>query len=827
MTRRRLLARLDPWLLARVGLSLLALLAGGAPAARAAGDNVFAGKQVHTIEINFSQPAWWDSLTIYYNAGLEQYLAATVTIDGEVFDSVGVRFKGNISYYHPNNKKPFRLKFDEYIDVQRWDGLKGVHLNNCWEDPTFMREKLHFDYCRYVGIPAPRANFAELYLNGELWGFYSLVEHVDKTFLSSRFSNSGGNLYKAVDAVVGGGGLISDFKWYGSDPSAYYARYEFKTEESPNPWTDLIAVIDSLNNSPSTATALPPVVNMNALYRAISADILMANLDSYAGSGRNFYVYFNTATGRMEWIPWDMNMSLGSYWGAATNYETLSLTYVSSTSDRPLVAKIHSTPALAPEYLQAFCEVFTGHFSAARLFPEIDEIATLIRPYVYADPRKMYTNALFEENIVSDVTVGGHRKPGLKSFITARQANVQSQLDALGVTCEHTIAPGDVVINEFAASNSIIPDPAGEMEDWIEIYNNTSHTFDLGGLYLTDNPLLPTKWQFPAGAIIAPDGYLIVWADEDEGQAGLHANFKLSASGEYIGFYDSQVAVLDSVTFGAQVTNLTMARVPNGTGPFVQGQPTFGAYNGGSGGTQIEPGEVVINEFMADNDSIPDPAGETEDWIEIFNRTDDEIALGGAYLSDDFATPTKWQFPQGTVIPAGGYLVIWADEDPGQEGLHASFKLSAGGERIIFSNTDLSVIDSTSFGAQQVNVSMARIPNGTGPFVFSHTPTPGWENTAASGVGGEHVATGRGLKLSVPNPFTPGAAIAFSLARSGPVELQVFDLPGRLVYASNRSALGPGAYRVGLEAAGLGSGVYLCRLCTREGVATQRILVVK
>jgi spore coat protein CotH len=716
------------------GVLLAVLLAVGAPAARAAGDNVFAGKQVHTIAIEFSQPAWWDSLTIYYNQGLEQYLAATVTIDGEVFDSVGVRFKGNVSYYHPNNKKPFRLKFDEYVDDQRWDGLKGVHLNNCWEDPTFMREKLHFDFCRDAGIPAPRANFAELYLNGELWGFYSLVEHVDKTFLSSRYGNNSGNLYKAVDAVVGGGGLISDFKWYGSDPSAYYARYELKTDDSPDPWTDLIAVIDSLNNSPDTGTALPPVVDMDALYRATCTDVLLGNLDSYVGSGRNFYIYFDAVTGKMRWIPWDMNMSFGSYWGAALNFETLSLTYVSSTTDRPLIAKIHGTPGLADDYLYAFCEIFNGYFSADRLFPEIDEIADLIRPYVYADPRKMFTNEQFETNIDVDVTVGGHRKPGLKSFITARQENVQSQLAALGVSCEPVIEPGDVVINEFAADNTIILDPAGEAEDWIEFYNNTEETVVLDGLYLTDDPALLTKWQFPEGTSIDPDGYLIVWADDDEGQEGLHANFKLSAGGEFIGFSDTQVAVLDSVTFGPQTTNLTMARVPNGTGPFVQGTPTFGANNGGTGGTQIDPGEVVINEFMADNDSIPDPAGEMEDWIEIYNTTDHEIDLEGAYLSDDFETPTKWQFPEATSIPVDGYLIIWADDDVGQEGLHASFKLSAGGEEIILSNTDLSVVDSTSFGPQTLNLSMARIPNGTGPFVQTHTPTPGWANTTTTDV---------------------------------------------------------------------------------------------
>jgi spore coat protein CotH len=300
----------------------LVLLA--APSVHGAGDNVFAGTQAHTFDIQFSQPAWWDSLTTYYDDGDEQYLAATVIIDGEAHDSVGVRFKGNASYTHPNDKKPFRLKFDAFRENLRWDELKGVHLNNCWEDPTFMREKLHLDFCRDAGIPAPRGNFAELSLNGELWGFYSLVEHVDGLFVDSRFGNSGGNRYKAVDGLLNP--LRSDFRWYGSDSSGYVTRYELKTDNADS-WTDLIAVIDSLNNTPDVATALPPVVNLRNLYRAIGTDLLMASLDSYAGSCRNFYCYFSTATGTMEWIVWDAGMSFGSYWGDAQNYETLSITY--------------------------------------------------------------------------------------------------------------------------------------------------------------------------------------------------------------------------------------------------------------------------------------------------------------------------------------------------------------------------------------------------------------------------------------------------------------------------------------------------------------------
>ena len=706
-------------------LALPTLMLFAAPAvALAAGDNIFAGTQVHTINIEFTQPDWWDSLTVYYEAGEEQYLAAAVTFNGVRYDRVGVRFKGNASYTHPNGKKPFRLSFDEFVPNQLVDGLKGIHLNNCWEDPSFLREKLHLDLARDVGIPAPRGNFAELYLNGELWGFYSLVEHVNKTLLSDRYGNSGGNLYKAVDGLLNP--IVSDFRWYGADPSFYVNRYELKTDDSADPWTDLITVIDSLNHSASLETALPALVNMDALYRAIGTALLMSSLDSYAGSCRNFYVYFNQATGKMEWILWDEGMSLGSYWALTQNFETISVTYVSNAANRPLVGKIYSTPELLEPYLQTFCEIYTGYFSDTRLFPQIDRIADLVRPYVYADPRKMYTNEQFETNLDTDLIVGGHRKPGLKSFISARATSVESQLAALGVSCSGVIAPGDVVINEFAASNTLILDPAGEPEDWIEIYNNTDVPVSLAGMFLSDTAAEPTQWQFPSGTAIAPHGFLIVWADDDEGQAGLHASFKLSASGEHIRLSDGTAAVVDSVTFGPQTADLTMARIPNGTGPFVQGPPTFNARN------DIGAGDVVINEFAASNTLILDPAGEAEDWIEMYNNTAREVDLGGMYLSDDAANPAKWQFPAGTTITAHGFLIIWADEDEGQEGLHAAFKLSASGEHLRFSDTQEAVLDSVTFGAQTADLTMARVPNGTGPFVQG-TPTFNASNGIAPG----------------------------------------------------------------------------------------------
>ncbi len=135
----------------------------------------------------------------------------------------------------------------------------------------------------------------------------------------------------------------------------------------------------------------------------------------------------------------------------------------------------------------------------------------------------------------------------------------------------------------------------------------------------------------------------------------------------------------------------------------------------------VEWHDVVVNEFLASSDSlsgIADQDGEFDDWIELYNNTDHNISLSNVYLTDKFSKLQAWQFPEGTSIDAKGYLIVWADKDTDQEGLHAKLKLSSGGEELALTNGDGSFIDSLTFGAQTTNVAMARVPNGTGDFVF-------------------------------------------------------------------------------------------------------------
>jgi hypothetical protein len=142
------------------------------------------------------------------------------------------------------------------------------------------------------------------------------------------------------------------------------------------------------------------------------------------------------------------------------------------------------------------------------------------------------------------------------------------------------IQAGQLKINEIMAQNTAtITDANGEYEDWFELYNTTSTTLSLDNLYATDTATNLLKWEFPSGLIIAPYSYLTVWADEDLTQAGIHANFKFSTTGESALLSYPDGTIIETVTFGQQTPDMGYARIPNGTGNFVIQSPTFNANN--------------------------------------------------------------------------------------------------------------------------------------------------------------------------------------------------------------------------------------------------------
>ncbi len=139
-----------------------------------------------------------------------------------------------------------------------------------------------------------------------------------------------------------------------------------------------------------------------------------------------------------------------------------------------------------------------------------------------------------------------------------------------------------VVINEIVPSNKgTCTDEAGGYADWLELYNKSDTVVDLGGYSLTDNPAVPRKAVLPAGLILAPKGVLTFWADGATTEGTTHLPFKLSAAGEGISLFDAAGKQVDQYTWPTSVTDISFARLPDGTGAFVScAKPTCGTANG-------------------------------------------------------------------------------------------------------------------------------------------------------------------------------------------------------------------------------------------------------
>ncbi|KQC11947.1 MAG: hypothetical protein APR54_10335 [Candidatus Cloacimonas sp. SDB] len=309
---------------------------------------------------------------------------------------------------------------------------------------------------------------------------------------------------------------------------------------------------------------------------------------------------------------------------------------------------------------------------------------------------------------------------------------------------------GEVIlfINEFLASNDYLnTDEYGENDDWIEIYNAGSNDVNLAGMYISDDLTDITAWQIPSGnsqeTTVEAGGYLVLWADKQPEQGVLHVDIKLSGDGEDIVLTDTDgTTILDSYTYVAQTTDVSMGRLPDGNdswtyfGEGYTSMPTPGASNGSGDSPMVM---FLINEFMADNDyTLIDENGDYDDWIEIYNAGNIPGDIGGLYITDDLEELDTWQIPatnpEITTIPPGHHLILWADREMEQGILHVDIKLSADGEAIGLTEEDgITLIDSYTFGPQTTDISMGRYPDGFENWIYfgegyDTVPTPGFEN---------------------------------------------------------------------------------------------------
>ena len=299
-------------------------------------------------------------------------------------------------------------------------------------------------------------------------------------------------------------------------------------------------------------------------------------------------------------------------------------------------------------------------------------------------------------------------------------------------------APADAVaLSEIMISNKgSVPDNLGGYPDYIELHNGSSEKADISGYGLSDSLLEGAKYVFPAGTVLEPGAYVVVWCG-GEAEDGMHAPFKLSAGEEAV-LFDASGRPLDTAVLNSVDSGMVLRREGD---TWTQAKPCPGYPKTEEGMAEYEKSlketediGLYINEFMASNaTTICDSFGSYSDWIELYNSTDTDMDISGFGISDNLSQPMKYRFPDGTKIAARGYLVVFCSGNEGMQNgeLHAPFGLRSYGEDVVIANRAGRIIDSYSFKNQETDVSMARIPDGTGELQSNSQPSPGYPNTGA------------------------------------------------------------------------------------------------
>jgi hypothetical protein len=282
-----------------------------------------------------------------------------------------------------------------------------------------------------------------------------------------------------------------------------------------------------------------------------------------------------------------------------------------------------------------------------------------------------------------------------------------------------------VVINEVLAANSTIRELDGSTPDWIELFNLSPSSVDLGDYSLSDESSVARKYVFAPGTLIPANGYLRLRCDGSLPASSTNTGFNIKAEGGALYLFDRLAnggALLNSVIYGLQAADFSISRVPNGTGNWTLTIPT-------PGGSSIPAATasaalVKVNEWMAAPSS-------GEDWFELWNPNPQPVAIGGYFTTDDLNSRTKSPIPALSYLGAStnGYQRFWADSNPAAGANHANFKLSNTGESIGLANPAGTLIDSITFGSQSLGVSEGRFPDGTATIVkFPGTESPGEAN---------------------------------------------------------------------------------------------------
>ena len=745
---------------------------------------VYDDSQMAIIEITVDPE---NLIWIYENVESDSFHLATIHFQNgyidEIIDSVGFRLRGNTS--RNAQKKSFKLDFNHFISGRDFYDVEKINLNGEHNDPSIVRSKLCWDFYQEIGVPSTRASHTKVFINGEYYGLYISVEHIDDTFLKRNYENDSGNLWKCI--------WPADLTYRGDNPEDYYPYYddtrpyELKTNKEEYDYSKLARLIRIINQVPDS---LELVLSIKETLQYFAVNILTGSWDDYRFLRNNFYLYHNPSDDLIHWIPYDYDNSFSVDWFDIDWSSINPYDYAVIDGDgRPLTDYLFSHVRyknLFTHFLEFYINTSFNNsewdnqldswHNASMAAAQDDEWRTLDYGFNMSD-----FNSSYGYNYQNQ-----HIKQGIKRFISDRVSSINNQLYYSGEDpFIYEVIPShqSMLLNDTFSISVSAFGPVG-IDNIIFHYRINSNDWET--IQLSYTPIENSK------KVEEQDRWFGTVVMETEGEI----DWYLTA-----------------------IKNGQVERYP------IEGYKSLTIVN------PNDLSDIQINELLAINDlTLGDDYGEFDDWIELINHGETPVELDGYYLTDNQNQLTKWPFPFTNItIEPDSFLVIWCDNDDEQGDLHTNFKLSSGGEFLAIVSPDgITILDSLTFPEQDADISYGRVVEELSLWDYM-TPTPGAENGILSLVS-DMTPTEFSIHSVFPNPFNSSITLEMSVGKPNQsVEIAFISLLGQTISTSIHEFSTIGSHQINFDLTpfNMSSGVYFIKINQNGFIDSRKILYLK
>ncbi len=348
-------------------------------------DDLFSLAGLATFKIHLDAASW---------AALElepkEWVPCSVEYGGVVYANVGVRLKGNHSFRPLDEKPSFKLKFNKFVASQRFLGLEGLVFNSMVVDSSMLREWISYRVFQALEVPAPRAGFAQLWVNDEEYGLYLSLEPYDDAFLDRVYADPGGNLYESDKSADLDGSLEA----WDQDEGEDLSREDLKA------FSQL-----ALQDGTAVFYGAEAMVDMPRFLAFLAGEAIVGHFDGHMG-GHNFFIYHEPTLDLWSYQPWSLDQALAR---RVTPFEHEGyLGYKCLHERRCLVDYVIASQA-------ALTRLRGIDFEA-----EVAAVIALTDAAMRSDPKKPYSTEAVESSRARSL-----------DFITGRADELEPQLDCL------------------------------------------------------------------------------------------------------------------------------------------------------------------------------------------------------------------------------------------------------------------------------------------------------------------------------------------------------------------------------------------------------------